>query len=1713
LNQKDLVHSSSNVYVIVPLVSGETGSGKSFAVAQFLDGIVELSKIKHKEKRIHGQVAAAQSVVEAFSNISTSVSSNSNCASIVTQLLFNKRGSLVGALRLPYLFNKQHVTTSFHPGDTTFHIFYMLLGGMSVSMKKEYEIVDNPSQYPYLHSRSTSSPSAYAPKYSDLVASFKELGINKKIEGQIFSILAAILHLSTLEFQTHQSKHNDEPCDIKNRPSLEKVAKLLGVSSKALESVLVFKSRRVNGDTFTVFLEPDEAIEQRDALACMLYNALFRSIVEFLNHRTAKSDFDSVISVIDFPGRRDVSGNFENFIANFNQDLLYDLVCSRQKARFDVWLSEIGGKNTSLDQPIQQVQNTIELYTRPVQGLFYLMDEASVEYLGSPSSGFADQLLDSYNRHNGSAGSVHPSYVPAKNRSGSFSVVHYGNFQASYSTMDFITCNLDSISPDFVTLFVGGQDSAGSGNSFVKEMMERNHSISYQGEASANIVGAQPILTPERPFQRGINQASKFPSRNIGVKNSLSTTSSALLNSVAELLSKLETCHVWTLFCLLPNGSTTPMSFDSKIVKSQVKALSLTSFRPEWSSSFHIPDFMSTYQGPIKELGINLTADAASNVRMVGDALGWNFGQNEDYYLSYSTVYLGINPFITLEKMLYDEKKKQKKLQRKLGTEGTHGEDVVSVTETQVSDETYDDNESMYGSKQYKPATFYDSSQTLTEKGGAQVGAKANLDKNASKEEVQELSRQRRNWLRYVKCTTFWIPEKCITRRMERPDVRLAWREKVALVITILMLSAVMLFYILGLGKLLCPKQDVYGMNEIAWRQTFEDSPMVTAYGMVFEITDFALVHQKPSGLNRNQLFEFVGGLDVRSLFAFPLTDCGTSAEEQATLGTVTLIPFNQSLLLSYHRHTNPNEDLQKMRKEYFAGDLVWDLSYLKEAASNEYAYYMMYKNEIFDMSDYINTDVSDEVSNILFPGELGTSFRKKPSQLDWTQFIETKMNDKDREKALKCARHLFKVGMIDTRHGARCQFSEYMLLTASILMASVIVVKFLAALQLGSRRIPENYDRFVIVQVPCYTEGEESLRRTIDTCATMDYDDKRKLLFIIADGMIIGSGNDKPTPRIVLDILGVDPNLNPEPVAYHALGEGNRQYNMAKVYSGLYEVEGHLVPYLVVVKCGKESERSRPGNRGKRDSQLILMKFLSKVHYDAPMNPMEIEVYHQLKNVIGVDPSFYEYLLMVDADTEVLPDSLTRLIAACLHDKRIMGICGETMLTNDNQSWVTMIQVYEYYISHHLSKAFESLFGTVTCLPGCFCMYRIRTPDNNVPLIVSNSIVNDYAENNVDTLHKKNLLSLGEDRYLTTLMLKHFPQRKLVFTSDAKCKTVAPDQWSVLLSQRRRWINSTVHNLFELLFLDQLCGFCLFSMRFVVFIDLFATLVQPATVCYLIYLLILIGTTSQDPKKGGSPIPTISLLMLAAVYGLQAFIFIIKRRWEHIGWMVIYVLGIPLFSFFIPLYSFWHFDDFSWGNTRVVVGDGGKQKVMYAEGDGDFKAEDIPVVKWGEYQKQDPLEKDVNGLYGGFSDQGSEYNGGGYGGRMDDLRSVAGGPTFPIAPGMPPMPYSQAPPPMPAARPDKRLSGLSYYGVTSQPNDSNVYDPNAQYYTQAMDTSYPSDDLLVQEINRILSVADLASITKKQIREALQLQFRVDLSHKRDFIHRVIDAYLEERR
>jgi len=229
--------------------------------------------------------------------------------------------------------------------------------------------------------------------------------------------------------------------------------------------------------------------------------------------------------------------------------------------------------------------------------------------------------------------------------------------------------------------------------------------------------------------------------------------------------------------------------------------------------------------------------------------------------------------------------------------------------------------------------------------------------------------------------------------------------------------------------------------------------------------------------------------------------------------------------------------------------------------------------------------------------------------------------------------------------------------------------------------------------------------------------------------------------------------------------------------------------------------------------------------------------------------------------------------------------------------------------------------------------------------------------------------------------MTKHFPAMSYKFIADAYAQIAAPETWSVLLSQRRRWINSTLHNLAELVWLKDLCGFCCFSMRFVVFIDLFGTVILPATCVYLGYLIYRVASHTGQ-------FPLISIIMIACVYGLQAIIFIIKRQWQHIGWMIIYILAFPIYSFVLPIYSFWNQDNFSWGNTRIVIGEKGNKQIVALEDEG-FDPRSIPLQRWDDYA----LVNNLPGRRGNAGNPSQEKIYQGYtddpGMEMDDIQSI----------------------------------------------------------------------------------------------------------------------------
>lgn len=230
-----------------------------------------------------------------------------------------------------------------------------------------------------------------------------------------------------------------------------------------------------------------------------------------------------------------------------------------------------------------------------------------------------------------------------------------------------------------------------------------------------------------------------------------------------------------------------------------------------------------------------------------------------------------------------------------------------------------------------------------------------------------------------------------------------------------------------------------------------------------------------------------------------------------------------------------------------------------------------------------------------------------------------------------------------------------------------------------------------IICLVTAYSEGEEGLRTTLDSIATTDFPNSHKVIMVVCDGMIKGKGENLTTPEIALSMMG-DYAVLPDEVqtfSYVAVASGSKRHNMAKVYSGFYDYgedsvipteKQQRVPMMVVVKCGTEDEakKSKPGNRGKRDSQIILMSFLQKVMFDERMTELEFEMFNGLWRITGISPDFYEIVLMVDADTKVFPDSITHMVSAMVKDPEVMGLCGETKIANKRASWVSMIQVFE---------------------------------------------------------------------------------------------------------------------------------------------------------------------------------------------------------------------------------------------------------------------------------------------------------------------------------------------------------------------------------------------------------------------------------------------------
>lgn len=790
-----------------------------------------------------------------------------------------------------------------------------------------------------------------------------------------------------------------------------------------------------------------------------------------------------------------------------------------------------------------------------------------------------------------------------------------------------------------------------------------------------------------------------------------------------------------------------------------------------------------------------------------------------------------------------------------------------------------------------------------------------------------------RLWASFAWIVTFMVPNKCIMRPTK--DAKQAWREKVAL---FLMMVSCSVFFVGVFGfvpLLLCKEDTVFSMSDI-WLQTGQN--WVVVHGLIYDVKD--LIYRHPGGVDG--IVDFLGK-DASKVF--PRAPPVTLPQKCLDMQKVEMYslnvegPYNNftnptcasfselDILLGITCHTfaSGSQGVNKFLGDFQRGEL----SHTSVGLNAEGIHWFSIYDRVYDVDTYVN-EVRENQEPAL-DGE-GQSTDNNPSAYLTPTLNKVIMNSlggdaTDLYEALfgsseyiACLEEMFYHGLLDDEFDSFCYTLNIMMYVMLVFVATLMVIQFLASMIYICPRnrtyTEEDVRSPVMVMVPCYNEGDNELRKTIKSVLNTTYPDENKVLFIVADGLVTGNGEDMSTPEHLANILGFDiDEFEDDTFEYDCIGVLHTK-NRARVYHGILQKGHKFLKYIVVAKVGLPAEATtsaKPGNRGKRDSQLITVGYYNRIHYGRELTELDSAIQRAMVD-LNLQADMVRFLMAIDADTRVDTMSLTHMVYAMDKKEKVLALCGETKVDNKASSWVTMIQVFEYYNSHHLKKAFEAAFGCVTCLPGCFTMYRIIA-DDGTPLLPADAVLYEYSRNDVETLHEKNLYHLGEDRMLTTLLLKHFPDRSLTFIPEAACWTIVPHTFKILLSQRRRWINSTVHNMFELLRVNTMCGVCCVSMKVVVAIDLIATMILPASYCYAMYLIFLVFF--QD-----LPVSTVLLILYGIIMGVQVVVFILRSRWDYIWWFFIYfTVGLPVFYLILPMYSFWNMDDFSWGKTRAVGG------------------------------------------------------------------------------------------------------------------------------------------------------------------------------------------------
>lgn len=685
---------------------------------------------------------------------------------------------------------------------------------------------------------------------------------------------------------------------------------------------------------------------------------------------------------------------FDEFCINFSDELLQSYVVRSIFEDSVGWNSELIGDGLALPA-IATMDNAAcvgmlrgeqldERAHRKPNGVIGVMNKAASSFKSGKSGENKDEdmLQDLISKFGTHVSFVASPSVSGPNDRNLFGINHYSG-PCSYDVTGFVEKDAGLIDPAFITLLRHSADpfisKLMSGVGMALEKHPKDETIVVQAQVFSRPIRQPAPITLPNGSTSSDPHAELDPSKTYAVTTQINYTLSQIFATMAHT-------HHWFVSCIRPNDSGSANSFDKRRVKAQIRSLLLPDIvarrQKDFTVDFEQTEFCERYIPTMR-------GTAADRIRQCAQANGWTEGS--DYVLGHRSVWLAYGAWKLVEDVLREAEREARKALK--------GDDAESVMPDDVTEYSHPDSGhqplpvTYYGDGEDRgllsrsvghqntrlldpgenspnnvrspfadnPASSHGGWESEYDKEGPPTPtAPGNVDGGMIVKEatnaIEEVptSRARRVWLWAVTICTFWIPGFCLRKvgRMKRPDIRLAWREKFTIFWLIFLLNAIIIFYIVFFGRLLCPNYDkAWNLQQVA-THTGETDRYVAIQGSVYDVTDFingdhSDISGQPS--NGQTTLDVLPGQDLTYYFPVPLAlgcpDLVSNPVLELTYKNFTL-DIQNAVHKSGSLAASPTSKLaqtdwytavfQPKIVQYYKGPVVWSNKELKKQAADD---------------------------------------------------------------------------------------------------------------------------------------------------------------------------------------------------------------------------------------------------------------------------------------------------------------------------------------------------------------------------------------------------------------------------------------------------------------------------------------------------------------------------------------------------------------------------------------------------------------------------------------------------------------------------------------------------------------------------------------------------------------------------------------------------------